>query len=424
MTHFRLSAWCAARMKLFVRHGVWWIGTGLIVGVVAERAWLAPRTARNRATSTHRIQPQPASMIESPPPTAPITFDAMLQGLRPADVPRTLAFLATLPPGEDRTVIAAELLRRWARETPTAAIDYVARDSAAGNPLLTGLLSEPLQEQTAAEQARDSSQEALPSVLAALFANWTTTDPEAAALKALHLGSASQRELMLQVVLEKWAHENLAAAVEWVKGVPAGPEHAGVLQSIAPEWAARDLNGASAYAAALPEGSTRAQFLKTVAESWAAQGASAAMAWIKTLPDTASRGDAVRSALGSVADSQPAAAAEWLRQLPDGLAQREGTDLVLNLWAARDLAAAVGWFQTLPPGPLRDQALHTLAGAWVACDPQRVINAAASIAEPAARLSELEHVARVWLGRDPTAARAWLARADLPAELRARLGQP
>lgn len=53
-----------------------------------------------------------------------------------------------------------------------------------------------------------------------------------------------------------------------------------------------------------------------------------------------------------------------------------------------------------------------------------VIHAAAGMTEPAARVSQLEQAARIWLKRDPAAARAWLARSDVPPELRARLGEP
>lgn len=354
-------------MKRSFRHGIGWVAVLLIMGLVAQRIWHAPPTpSHSRIPVEENLSARSAAMPPAQPAATPPTFDEVLESMRPADAPFLLAFLTTLPPGPDRTAVAAELLLQWGREAPAAAIDYVVRDVTSANPLLAGLLAEPPQEQTSAEKMLDSSQEALATVLAALFANWAAEEPGAAALKALQLESASERELMLQVVSETWVRHDLASAVEWMRGLPAGPEHTRVLQSIADAWAARDPHASSAYATALPVGLARSHLLKTVAKNWAARDLSAAMGWIKTLPDDASRGEVVRNALASLAEAEPEAAADWLRQLPDGASQREGLDLVLNLWAARDLPSALTWFHGLPPGPLREHARPMLSEALAA----------------------------------------------------------
>jgi len=402
-------------MNRFAKSAAVGLGAALVIGMGAL-------SFRPESMQPGAVEPRGTSASPPLPATPTTRAIAPEQPIIPAAWSLQLARLAALPAGEDRLLLAVELLRRWAAENPSAAIDWILADAAAARPLLAGLLPQALTGQTHSEQRRDSAQEATNGTLAAIFGDWVQHDPEAAALKAIYLTDPGRRELMLAVVFEKWADEHIAGAIDLVKALPAGPEHAAALRQVAAEWAGHQPEDAAAYATTLPEGETRTEFINVLAAAWAARQPAAALDWVAGLPDSAARTQAVRGALAALAEAEPATAAAALGRLPAGAALEQGADLVLGLWAARDPAAAVSWYEQLSAGPLRQAALPALAEAWAAHDPAGALRAAAALPDPSIRLAGLESVVRAWLGRDATAARQWLASAAAPAELRARLG--
>jgi hypothetical protein len=77
-----------------------------------------------------------------------------------------------------------------------------------------------------------------------------------------------------------------------------------------------------------------------------------------------------------------------------------------------------------PPGEATDHLRTVAAEMLVEARPQDALAMAQKIFDPVRRDRSITRLVRQWASDDPTAARAWVARADLPLEVIDRVKIP
>jgi hypothetical protein len=276
--------------------------------------------------------------------------------------------------------------------------------------------------------ARDSRIGWHPAVLAAAARAWARRDPEEAS-RAIRASISDQRLLA-------------AAMAGLVRG-----------------WEESGRDGLEEHLAALPAGAPRG--IETLARAKVARGgAEPAIAWAESLPEGPSgggslRSDAIERVVEALGDSDPKAGAAWVERLrgedPNG-----ALAILLRLtmrWARRDGPGAMSWLRSLPPaGEVRTAVQETYrtwylsdreaARAWLEAaelepwlepaaatfalqqsptDPDLAIAWANRLSDPELRERTLVKIGLSYSLAAPEKAPEWLARIELPVEVRRRI---
>lgn len=196
---------------------------------------------------------------------------------------------------------------------------------------------------------------------AAVFREWASSDPVAAAARAGALEDPLYRNLALQEVGLKWILKDPAAAIQWSKELPAGPDQYSALQGIMAEWTTHDPRAAASFLAALEDSPHRDQWLRLLGENWTACDPRMALSWAAQLPDETDRTQTVRTVLATVLESGGREAADFVLTLPAGSSREQGMELVLPKWSADDAEGVRAWLAELPHDSLREEAMEFLS---------------------------------------------------------------
>jgi len=149
-----------------------------------------------------------------------------------------------------------------------------------------------------------------------------------------------------------------------------------------------------------------------------------AAAWVEASTGRPYATGTVRIVATKWVEADPDAAFAWLLSQPAGPERDQAMKMAFHRWFNRDVKAAGAWLTKAPPGPALDPAIGIYAP-WLALEsPEEALAWARRIENPALRIRCLIRVGQVWLTVDPVAARAWLAEADLPAEVKATIDTP
>jgi hypothetical protein len=145
-----------------------------------------------------------------------------------------------------------------------------------------------------------------------------------------------------------------------------------------------------------------------------------AIAWAQALADSAARDSAFTTIASTWAQRDPAAAAGWASNLTTSAQRTEALNGALSYWLLRDAAATQAFVANLP-AETQVSAAGFIAPIVAQTNPVAALEWAQSLPLPAAR--ELASVSAYlrWLDNAPVAAKAWLATASLPDEMKTRL---
>jgi len=105
----------------------------------------------------------------------------------------------------------------------------------------------------------------------------------------------------------------------------------------------------------------------------------------------------------------------------EGKLREDTSRNLMSAWANDDPTAAGQWLQTLPAGASREAALETYVSTLAYSSPELAAPLAETITVENLRNNQIENVARRWLETDHPAAAAWLARVNLPDDIKQRL---
>jgi len=290
------------------------------------------------------------------------------------------------------------------------------------------------------------------------FAMWWAEFDPMAALAWTETEWRAQSRLVVASIFRVWAHHDPMRAYDQVSKLPKFHYEA-ALEATVVGWQESGKPGLVELVQSLPEGVVRQHLGETLARRIVlTQGAPAAMEWVEAIPDAAFRDEMARRVASASAErGDSAAIASWATPLvtsgterPSGYPRRIGTR-----WILRDPKAALAWLESLPPGidrddgvleSYRDWARYSRAAAreWIQNaklerwnepafsiyarslareKPEEALELVSRFSDDALRNRISAVIARKWIARDPAAAKAWLARSDVPEEMRRRAAQ-
>jgi hypothetical protein len=114
-------------------------------------------------------------------------------------------------------------------------------------------------------------------------------------------------------------------------------------------------------------------------------------------------------------------AAKWVEQFPEGAAQEQAFEQVVNAWAVSNAGEASQWLQHLPENRSRDSAVIAFCSVIDGTDPAASFKWAETISDESIRNQRLQRTAESWLMESPAAARQYIARSNLPGDIKKQL---
>jgi hypothetical protein len=227
--------------------------------------------------------------------------------------------------------------------------------------------------------------------LRAVFAAWSETDPVAAAQALANVGNFRTRSIVTGVLALRWAAKDMRKAIEWVWGLPEGPERRAALTGIVAVLYPKNPSGVRS-ANSLPEGydsRIAAQSLSNVMAAvknstaarrapgfsgglapdiafefrmteWAKKDPAAAAAWANLMPDAWLRGVALAAVAEALAHSDPRAGEALALGIPDAEKQADTVWTITFRWAQRDPKAAEDWASSTEASTVSEKAMEAI----------------------------------------------------------------
>jgi hypothetical protein len=169
------------------------------------------------------------------------------------------------------------------------------------------------------------------------------------------------REELLRRVSHEWAAVDPAVAIEWAANLQDTGERKSALTDASYQIAQSDPAGAIGLAQFFDLGGSDAT-LENLAQLWAAKDLPAALDWVRGLPAGDQRDQALARVAFIQSQTDPADAARLVvEEIPPGDAQNEAVISVLHQWALQDWDGAAVWVASFLEGSLRESSMSELA---------------------------------------------------------------
>jgi hypothetical protein len=299
-----------------------------------------------------------------------------------------------------------------------------------------------------------------------VMSRWAELDPVPAMETALTFDGEELRRDAASEVARRWAIDNPVAALRYVQDVGQQKDRlkARLWQSVAEGWTLRDdAENSTSMIAALPKEWARERITRRLAHTLLlAGGRKRLTSWAEGIPRDAAAGFRRvafrKTALVLFHDASPAAATAWLEQHAADPDAQAALLVIAGEWTATHPEKTLDWLFQRPASDGRYTALGNAFGQWTRSDrgtalawldahfdrdPEGLDAAASSavltlarsdrdaafafaerIPEGPSRDAALSVVARHWYAEEPDAALLWIARSDLPRELKTRAREP
>lgn len=161
-----------------------------------------------------------------------------------------------------------------------------------------------------------------------------------------------------------------------------------------------------------------------LARRWGQSDPNAATAWADSLSEANTRKAAIVGIMYGWTHLNPEEAANYAAQLPAGDLQNEAVAMVAKEWGFKDPRGAANWVSAFPEGKLRDKAVEPIVFWGQGQAPAAVADMLDAIGSAELTQKYGETLATIWLSRDATAARVWIQRSLLSAEIKQKLLGP
>jgi len=317
---------------------------------------------------------------------------AVLSQIATKDPERAFAEALKIPNGQLRSAVAADLVRRVARDNPTAAVAFV--DQIQNN-----------------QHKRDATQQ--------LVSTWMRSDPEAATEWILSHDKEAAGP-MLQSAAFQMLHRDVDKAIQLLPRLDPMFQ-AGLRQQIAEQLAtARSPAEAQAFILQF-EGEPGYDQLQA---SVIAGVAHTDVFMAKQLADQLAAGDARDRAylqvISQQAQTDPVPALGWLNGIDNKRIRGAAAGQLVTQWYANDPPAALRWVSSLPGGALRDDVIMNMSSYWQ--EPTREqSDLIGSIQDREKRSRAKIQRAYRLMRTDPDRARKLLEDDDIPSKMRQEL---
>ena len=370
----------------------------------------------------------------------------MVQGWLKRDEAAALAWVGTLPNGDERTHLRDVAFGRVAERDPRRALElaqmepaghgrsalissicfnWSGRDAADFDrwcaALPEGALKDAAQRVTffrLAQQDRAAAYrylEGVPALAAdqslrnSHLTSWSQHDPAAALAAIRRLPPGTDRIDQQSFALGQLAKSDPAAAVQIVGALPAGMERNWAATRLVSTLAQHDPEMAGQLAGLLPPGESSEAALRAVASGFISHDLPGGLAWVQTLPEGRGKQQAVRALALELARTDPAAAGEFAGRFPAGEWRDETFGRIAYAWAANDPQGALRWAQQLGEPSLRSLAVENACGHWSQREPAAALAFIRTYPDSGLCERLTFGILQAWAMRDPATAEAWAA---------------
>ncbi|MFN0126585.1 MAG: hypothetical protein ACKV19_07870 [Verrucomicrobiales bacterium] len=321
---------------------------------------------------------------------------ALLDEIRPEDIPAALAEVEGLRDQQQRMMLQMALLGKWAETDAPAAMQYAEE-----HPAGAGMMAQMAKLSVAAAWAEKDPD--------AVWA-WYKAQPEDD--KSGTMGG----NMVLASLFSQMAAQDPAQAfrrLEELDGAGRQMALAGMFQASLFDEEKR--SAILAQVDALPDTAERTQARQAMLGQWAMMAPDEALDWVKSRP-AAEQGN-LREAMGPMLMmSEPKKGADFLL---DGATDEQKPQRYLQViasWAALDTNAAGTWLSEQPQGPHLDDARLSFVGIAAQKDPESAMAWAGTIENPDKRVVATVQAFQAWQKTDAAAAETALTAADLTPE--------
>jgi hypothetical protein len=232
----------------------------------------------------------------------------------------------------------------------------------------------------------------------------------------------SQRDTILEYVMQMWAENDRPAAMQWALHGSNAIDRAAIVANICEQQAQTDPEGALSSAVHSGLITTSPQTIDYLFGRWAQANPSGSLSWALSSTTGARRDALVTQALLAQGATDPVGAASLaLSTLSPGDAQNDVLTRLVTKWASSQPDQTADWLRSLPTSPARDTSIVAFCNATSQTSYASKFRLAQSIAGDAIRNNELQSLAGPWLRQDVTDARPAILNSNLPDDIKARL---
>lgn len=283
-------------------------------------------------------------------------------------------------------------------------------------------------------------------------------DPETGLDRLLAWSIPAKGETAAVELIQAWARREPHAASRAVDAVTDRALRESLTRSLITGWARSGDPSVANHLAQMPFGKQRTLLSNAlVGVYFQERGPDGLMHWVESLPDDADafKQTVFEHACRLLANEDPRVAVHWAERHTGRLYARGATRAVAIGWARRDGSASLEWLLRHSPGEERDEAVEAAFRRWSSSDAAAAqrwletqdgnggLDSAREVAAtkllPTSPELAMEWVDRIvgetrrwtvatqlvprWLRTNPSAARAWLAGSDLPADMRSGIAR-
>lgn len=250
-----------------------------------------------------------------------------------------------------------------------------------------------------------------------LVIGWTRQSPADAAKWLEDSGLTSSS--LFTALPRTWAESDPAAALDWVRGLPAGRARDQAKIAVADSFAADDpVAAVKAFAPEIEASSKPATDSPVAATEPTTPGSEAEPKPAVDDSVTSTEGSTPEIEAGSNPDlvvtltnrwasTDPAAVAEWVNGLPEGQARMEAAATLATVWAARDIQAAIDWSRTIGDAALLQQVTSHLGTTWGAIEPHKALEWLGTL-PPDQAAEGTRGAFYSWAATDPVGLEQWI----------------
>ena len=300
-----------------------------------------------------------------------------------------------------------ELLNRWVRQDPDAALQWAIAQPASGQRdplrLVAGIVAShsPREMFELAETLEPARRD---MVAEAVLHTWGRTNPVAALDALAGIDSAGRLKGEVGVsIIGSWAGNDPRAAFEWVRAQEPSRVRTAMLSTALSNLGRTDPLRALTFAEEL-DGPDRSTAIESVIRVWGREDPRAAAAWLDASGDKTAA--AVTAVAQHYADSDPEEAFEWLQDQSSEV-QRRAVTLIVRRLAGESPESALRTIDRIRDSSAKQAAGSQLISTWAASDPRAAIRA---IPRMDASMSQnlYQTAFHTWSRSDPEDAMAFL----------------
>jgi hypothetical protein len=323
------------------------------------------RALADLATALGPTKPKEAvALLTQLPPglakTSAVEFVALDIGRRDPREAMTLID-NTLPPGEHRDGVRANLIPLWAITDFDGAVAWLRNlASSVGRDRIASRLGEEWAQRDPqgafAFMQSMSDSAALYGFQEPLAKHWAAADPKAARESVSKLPPGRLRDSWVVRLTSQLVYSNPRDVADLIATLSNTQAQLDAAQSLAFRWTQSDPTAAATWAAALPVGAVRNFVVPRVALTLFETDREAAFRFVRPLPSDFARDDALKHLIVRI--EPPELAAEWLPEIRNDQVRNETIISFASAWLQRDRAAAETWLEKQSLSALTLQRIH------------------------------------------------------------------